>query len=91
MFNKLKHLKELRQQAKTIQNVLAQETTTVEKNGIKVVLDGNLEIKEITLNSDLAKDSQEEILRDCLNEAIKKTQRLMARKMQEMGGLPNLM
>ncbi len=91
MFNKLKHLKELRQQAKTIQNVLAQETTTVEKNGIKVILDGNLEIKKIILNPDLAKDSQEEILRDCLNEAIKKTQRLMARKMQEMGGLPNLM
>jgi DNA-binding protein YbaB len=89
MFNKLKHLKDLRQQAKTIQNTLAKETITVEKNGIKVVVNGNLEIKEITLNLNLAKDSQEGILRDCLNEAIKKTQRLMARKMQEMGGLPN--
>ena len=91
MFHKLKHLKDLRQQAKTIQNTLAQEIITVEKSGIKVVIDGNLEIKEISLNQDLAPESLEGILRDCLNEAIKKTQKLMARKMQEMGGLPNLM
>ena len=30
-------------------------------------------------------------LKDCINEAIKKTQKLMAQKMQEMGGLPSLM
>ncbi len=90
MFNKLKHLKELRNQAKQMQNALAGESTTVEKGGVKVVMNGNMEITSITINEDLAKDSLEGILADCVNDAIKKTQRLMARKMQEMGGMPGL-
>ncbi len=90
MFNKLKHLKELRSQAKGLQSILAGELVTVEKGGIKVVMNGNLEITSIIINEELAKDSLEGMLADCLNEAIKKTQRLMAQKIQEMGGLPGL-
>jgi DNA-binding protein YbaB len=90
MFNKLKHLKDLRNQARQMQNALANETTTVEKGGVKVVMNGNMEIISIAINEDMAKDSLEGILTDCLNEAIKKTQRLMAQKMREMGGLPGL-
>jgi DNA-binding protein YbaB len=88
MFSKLKHLKDLRNQAKTMQRVLAEEIITVERGGVKVVMDGNMEVKEISINESLAKDSLEGILADCMNDAIKKTQRLMAQKMQEMGGLP---
>ncbi len=71
-----------------MQKVLAEEIITVEKGGVKVVMDGNMEVKEIAINENLAKDSLEGILADCVNEAIKKTQRLMAQKMQELGGLP---
>lgn len=91
MFSKLKQFKDLRSQAKTMQNALAEENIVIEKNGIKVSLNGNLEITQITLNENLNKNSQEEVLKDCLNEAIKKAQRLMAKKLQEMGGLPGLM
>lgn len=90
MFNKLKHLKDLRSRAKQMQNVLGQEFITVEKSGIKIVMNGNMEITTLTINEELARDSLEGILTDCLNESIKKTQRLMAQKMQEMGGLPGL-
>jgi len=90
MFNKLKHLKDLRSQAKTMQEALGQEIITVEKGGIKIVMDGNMEIKSISINEDLAKDSLEGMLADTVNEAIKKTQRLMAQKMQEMGGIPGI-
>ncbi|MBU0897554.1 YbaB/EbfC family nucleoid-associated protein [Patescibacteria group bacterium] len=90
MFNKLKQFKDLRNQAKTIQNALAGETTTVEKNGIKVVINGNMEITQININESLAKNNLEKTLTDCLNEAIKKTQRLMAKKIQEMGGIQGL-
>lgn len=90
MFNKLKHLKDLRSQAKQMQNALANESTTVEKSGVKIVMNGNMEITSIEINEGLAKNSLEGILTDCLNDAIKKTQRLMARKMQEMGGLPRM-
>lgn len=73
-----------------MQNALSGETTTVEKGGIKVVMNGNMEIASISINENLAKDSLEGMLADCVNDAIKKTQRLMARKMQEMGGMPGL-
>ncbi len=88
MFNKLKHLKDLRSQAKVMQNSLAQETIKVEKAGITVIMNGNMEITKITINEDMAKESLEGMLSECLNEVIKKTQRLMAQKMQEMGGIP---
>jgi DNA-binding protein YbaB len=90
MFGKLKYMKDLRSQAKTMQNALAQESITVEKNGIKVVMNGNMEIISLSINESLAKESLEGMMINCLNEAIKKTQRLMAQKMQEMGGLPGL-
>jgi len=34
--------------------------------------------------------AQEEALKSCFNGAVKKAQRLMAKKMQEMGGIPGL-
>jgi len=91
MFNKLKHIKDLRSQAKTMQSALADETIIVEKNGIKIVMNGNLEISNININENLAKENLESLLTEAINEAIKKTQKLMARKMQEMGGLQGLM
>lgn len=90
MFNKLKHLKDLRNQAKTMQNVLAEEKISIERGGVKVTMNGNMEIISISINEDLAKDSLEGILTDCVNEAIKKTQKIMAQKIQEMGGFPGL-
>ena len=90
MFSKLKYLKDIRSQAKTMQNALAQESITVEKNGVKIVMNGNMEITSLSINEELSKNSLEGILADCFNDAIKKTQRLMAQKMQEMGGLPGL-
>ena len=90
MFNKLKHLKDLRSQAKTMQDMLAEESVTVEKSGVKIVMNGNMEVISISIEEGLAKDSLEGIMKDSINEAVKKTQRIMAQKMQEMGGLPGL-
>ena len=36
MFNKLKQFKDLRSQAKTMQDALAKESVTEEKNGVKI-------------------------------------------------------
>ena len=90
MFSKLKHIKELRSTAKQMQGALAGELVTVEKGGISVSMNGNMEIVKISLNDDLAKASLEGLLADCVNDVIKKTQRLMAQKMQEMGGFPKM-
>lgn len=90
MFNKLKQFQDLRHQAKTMQSALAQETVSEEKNGVKVVLNGNMEILSLSLNESLSKNAQEEAVKNCVNDAIKKAQKLMAKKLQDMGGIPGL-
>lgn len=91
MFSKLKQFKDLRSQAKVMQNALAEENVNIEKNGCKISMNGNMEVLSVSLPENSDKQSQEKLVQECLNEAIKKTQRLMAKKMQEMGGLPGLM
>jgi DNA-binding protein YbaB len=90
MFNKLKQFKDLRSQAKTMQSALATEKVSEEKNGVTLVLNGNMEVLELKLNSSLDQSSQEEALKSCFNSALKKAQKLMAKKLQDMGGLPGL-
>lgn len=90
MFNKLKQFRDLRSQAKTMQSALAQESVSEEKNGIKVVLNGNMEILSVSLNPELSRDKQEEGLKDCLNNALKRAQKIMAKKLQDMGGIPGM-
>jgi len=90
MFSKLKQFRDLRSQAKTIQDLLAQETVTEEKNGVKITMNGNMEVMSIALNSNLDKSAQESALKNCFNDAVKRAQRLMAKKMQDVGGIPGL-
>jgi len=80
MFDKLKQLKQL----KEMQSELAKERIEVEKNGVKAVLNGKMEIEEIILNPELSKEEQERIVRDCVNEAMKKIQTIAAQKMFRM-------
>ena len=87
MFNKLKQFKDLRNQAKTLQNALAQESIDYEKNGVKITMNGNLEITGLTISPDISRDQQAGIITDVVNEAIKRAQKVMAKKVQEMGGL----
>lgn len=90
MFNKLKQFKDLRSQAKTMQSALAQESVSEEKNGVKLTINGNMEITELTLNPELGTEAQASAVKSCFNEAIKRAQRLMAKKLQDMGGFPGL-
>lgn len=90
MFSKLKQFRDLRSQAKTMQSALAEETVTEEKNGVKVVLNGNMEVMSVNLNENLNISAQENAVKDCVNSAVKRAQKLMAKKLQDMGGLPGL-
>lgn len=90
MFNKLKQIKDLRDQAKTMQNVLAQESVTVEKSGIKLIMNGNMEITSFAITEDVSKEKLEKIIPNLINDAIKDVQKIMAKKIQSMGGLGNL-
>jgi len=77
MFEQLKQMKKLKQ----MQDSFKKERFEVENQGIRVVINGNLEVQEIYLNQDLDKSSQEQILKQCLNEVVKKAQMALAKQL----------
>ncbi|MFZ2310225.1 MAG: YbaB/EbfC family nucleoid-associated protein [Patescibacteria group bacterium] len=90
MFSKLKQIKDLRSQAKTMQEALAQETITEERGGVKITMNGNMEVLSVVISDGLSKSATENDVKNCLNDSLKKAQRLMAKKLQDMGGIPGL-
>ena len=87
MFDKIKQLKQMRDQAMAIQKQLAQEEIVVERGVVRVVISGDQKIKDLTVQG---VNSQEVI--NAINEAVKKSQELAAKKLQEMsGGLSGLL
>jgi len=91
MFNKLKQFKDLRSQAKTLQSALSEESVEVEKHGVKIIMNGNQEITSVNVSPDLLnpnkKQNIENAIKDANKSAIEKTKRVMAQKIQSMGGL----
>mgnify|MGYP001558236005 CR=1 FL=1 len=96
MFNKLKQFKDLRDQAKQMQTALAAESVTTKAAGGSVVLtmDGTLSLTGLAIDPELLtpdkKTKLEEAIKEAHGDAVKKIQRVMAMKMKEMGGLPNI-
>lgn len=94
MFNKLKQIKDLRNQAKQLQDQLGQETISSSSEGDKInlVMDGNQKVLAIEIDPQLLqpekKETLENGLKEAYNEAIKKVQRIIAQKIQ--GGNFNL-
>lgn len=77
MFEKLRQLKQL----KNLQDDLGKEKVGVEKEGIKVVVNGKMEVEEIRLNAALSKEKQEIVVKDCINDALGKIKFSAAQKM----------
>lgn len=86
-FKALGDLNQLRKQAQKMQQDLAAEEIKIERNGIVVVIAGDQKIKHFSVQGITSQDAV-----DALNEAIKKSQEMAAKKLQEMtGGLGGLM
>ena len=84
MFNPLQglgDLKKMRDQAMAIQKELQAEEITVDKNGINIVITGDQKIKSIETNGKSDND-----IKEAINEAIKKSQEVAAKKLSQMGG-----
>lgn len=96
MFSKLKQFKDLRDQGKKLQEALGTESVTVRELGDKVVLtiDGNLQMTGLAIDPEVLtpdkKDKLENAIKNAHSDALKKMQRIIAGKMQEMGGFPGL-
>lgn len=80
-FGQLGDLKKMRDQAMQIQKELQSEEVNVEKNGVEIVITGDQKLKEIKTNG-----RGDDDIKDAVNEAIKKSQEVAARKLQSMGG-----
>jgi DNA-binding protein YbaB len=84
MFDQLKKIHEL----KKMQDAFKKEIITIEKRGVIVTMNGNMEVEEVKLNKDLNIEEQETALKQCLNEAKNEIQNKLAKIMGPMmGGL----
>ena len=92
VFSKLKQFKDMREQGKKLQGVMAGETATARAAGDGVVLtmDGSLQITGLAISDELLNPTKKERLQGAIKEAhadaMKKMQRIMATKMQGMEG-----
>ncbi len=80
-FKQIGQIKQMRDQAMQIQRELQQEEVTVDKNGVHIVISGDQKIKVLESN-----DQSDNDIQDAVNEAIKKSQEVAARKLSQMGG-----
>ena len=91
MFSKLKQFKDLRDQAKKIQDVL--KDVTVEGSGawgkVKITMNGSQEVGSVTIDPELMADKAklEAAMKEAFNDTTKKAQRSMAEAMKKTGGL----
>jgi len=66
---------------------IEKEEIEVEKNGVVVLIAGDQNIKRLVTN-----DKSDDDIRDAVNEAVKKSQEIAAKKLQQVqGGLAGLL
>lgn len=90
LFSQLNQIKDLKDQAKKLQNELANEVVDTESWGIKIKMNGNQEVLEVKIVDEKLLENKEKLedrMKGAINESIKKVQQVMAKKMQSMGGL----
>ena len=81
MFDKLKEINKLRE----LRKQLKEEKVEIERNGVVVVVNGGMEIEELTLNPELDLKRQTKNVKNAINDAFRKIQVYSAKKMKESG------
>ncbi len=86
-FSQLGELKKMRDQAMKIQKELQAESVDVDSHGVQIVISGDQKIQSISTNGRSDND-----IKEAINEAIKKSQEVAAKKLATMqGGLGGLL
>ncbi len=78
-FKGLGDINKMRKQAQQMQKALQAEEVIVERDGVRVVLQGDQQVKEVSVDGVL-----ENRIADAINEAVKKTQEIATQKFLEM-------
>jgi DNA-binding protein YbaB len=71
-------------QLKAIQSLLSQLEVEEELEGVKIKINGKMEILEIKLNPELETEKQEKVIQKCFNQALQKMQRNLASQMSKI-------
>lgn len=71
--------------AYNLRKAIEAEVVEVEENGIKITIGGDLKIKKISLNN-----LENNVLKDAVNNAIRKAQELQVLKIKEMVDLEGI-
>lgn len=99
MFNKLKQYKDMRSQAKDVQNTLSEETVHADVGGkVHIVMDGNQKIVSMEIDDEYMtpekKDQLQKDIIECLERAQTKVKQMLITKMRsgelnmpDMGGM----
>lgn len=91
MFNKIKAIKDIRNQAKKLQSGLSEISAegAAHWGKIKIDIDGNQQVLAVAIADELLADKTklQDGLKEAFNDAIKNIQKKMAVKMKELGGL----
>ena len=86
-FQQLGEMKKMRDQAMQIQKQLQGEEIVVDKNGVHIVITGDQKIQSLESNGRSDGD-----IKEAVNEAVKKSQEVAAKKLSQMsGGLKGLL
>lgn len=84
IFDKLKNINEMRKEAKVLQGQMAQVIVDGQSSGgkIKLVMDGNFEVKSVEVSPDTAGDKSEVArhIRSALEDLFKNYKKMMQKK-----------
>ncbi len=80
MFDQMKQAKELYR----IQGELQKEKIEVEESGVRITVNGKMEVEKVELSEEISIKEQEVAVKNCLNKAMKKVQMIAAQKMQSL-------
>ena len=90
MFGQAKDLYKLQKKAKQIKETLKNLHIEAEVEGVKVVINAEQEVQEVSISEELMlpenKEKLEGILKTVFNKAIKKAQEVAAEQMRDMMG-----
>jgi len=81
IFDNFKKIAEL----KKMQDSFKKERLTIEKRGVSVTINGNMEIEEVKLNSELSTEDQQTAIKQCFNEAKDSIQKTLAKTLMSSG------
>jgi len=80
MFESFKQLKQL----KELQSAIQKEEVAAERKGVRIIMNGAFEVKEVSIPAELTGNRLETVMRETFNDAVKKAQNAIAGKFAAM-------